>query len=186
MFEHYDNPQYEDQCQCGAGECLIQCHDCFRAPPTCALCFAERHHRLPFHFAQVWDPLKRHFSRKDYSSILPDVSFLRLGHADFSPCQSSRSTVEFTVIHTNGVHKTRARFCDCPGADDRITQLMHARLFPATALEPKTAFTFEVLKQFSMHNLQSKCGAFDYMKSLHRLTDNVFFFDLPVSCFYFN
>jgi hypothetical protein len=181
MLEHYDNPRGEDECQCGRGKCLIQCHDCFHAPPTCASCFAERHHRLPFHFALVWDPLTGHFTRKDYSSVLPGEAFLRLGHADFSACQSSKTTIKFTVVHTNGIHESRARFCDCPDAKDRITQLMRARLFPATANEPKTAFTFEVLKQFSMHNLQSKCGAFDYMKSLYRLTNNVSFDGLPVS-----
>jgi hypothetical protein len=58
---------------------------------------------------------------------------------------------------------------------------MRARLFPGTTLDPKTAFTFDVLKEFSMLNLQSKCGAFDYMKSLRRLTDNVSTRTLPVS-----
>ena len=60
---------------------------------------------------------------------------------------------------------------------------MHSQLFPATTQDPKTAFTFSVLKDFHMHNLQSKCGAFDYMLSLRRLTDNVFTNKVPVSDF---
>jgi hypothetical protein len=86
----------------------------------------------------------------------------------------------FTVVHTNGVHATRVRICGCSGAADKLSQLMHSQLFPATSQDPKTAFTFSVLKDFHMHNLQSKCGAFDYMLSLRRLTDNVFTTKVPV------
>jgi hypothetical protein len=86
----------------------------------------------------------------------------------------------FTVVHTNGIHATRIRVCGCLGAPEKVTQLMQSQLFPATTQDPKTAFTFSVLKNFHMHNLQSKCGAFDYMLSLRRLTDNVFTNKVPV------
>lgn len=123
-----------------------------------------------------------HYNKRDYSEVLPETAEIRLGHEDaHTPCPASRSNVSFRVTHSNGIHSTLVRFCECPNAKDRITQLMRARLFPGTTLNPKSAFTFDVLKEFSMLNLQSKCGAFDYMKSLRRLTDNVSTHTVPVS-----
>ncbi|KAJ7304705.1 hypothetical protein DFH08DRAFT_825282 [Mycena albidolilacea] len=52
----------------------------------------------------------------------------------------------------------------------------------ATAKDPGTAFTFSVLKEFSLHNLESKKAAYDYLGALSRLTDNAFTADVPVSC----
>lgn len=179
LLQQYSNDSADESCGCGRGLRHVKCNDCFRSPPTCRYCFSERHLQLPFHWALVWNPETGHYIKLDYSKVLPNVpneaaaAAIRLGHDDNNTsCPSSRSNISFTVVHSNGIHSTLARFCECPRAKDRITQLMQARLFPGTILDPKTAFTFDVLKEFSMHNLQSKCGAFDYMKSLRRLTNN--------------
>ncbi|KAG5635468.1 hypothetical protein H0H81_011141 [Sphagnurus paluster] len=47
-------------------------------------------------------------------------------------------------------------------------------LFPATVRRPTTAFTFQVLKQFHLHHLESKESTYDFIGALRRLTDNVF------------
>lgn len=57
---------------------------------------------------------------------------------------------------------------------------MDARLFPASARDPRTAYTFNVLKDFHLHNLESKKAAYDYMAALRRLTSNSFTADVPV------
>ena len=57
---------------------------------------------------------------------------------------------------------------------------MRARLFPATTRDTKTAFTFKVLKEFHLHNLESKKAAYDYLGAIRRLTDNAFTADVPV------
>lgn len=57
---------------------------------------------------------------------------------------------------------------------------MRARLFPATTQDPRTAFSFAVLKQFHLHNLESKKAAYDYLGALRRLTDNAFTADVSV------
>lgn len=95
-------------------------------------------------------------------------------------CPNPLNDIKFTVIDSNGVHATRLSFCNCPRAPDPITQLMRARLFPATTREPKTAFTLKVLKEFHLHNLESKQAAYDYMGAIRRLTDNAFTADVPV------
>lgn len=57
---------------------------------------------------------------------------------------------------------------------------MRARLFPATTQDPRTAFSFAILKQFHLHNLESKKAAYDYLGALRRLTDNAFTADVSV------
>jgi hypothetical protein len=47
--------------------------------------------------------------------------------------------------------------------------------------DPKTAFTFNVLKQNHIHHAQSKQSAYDFLAGLQRLSDNAFTYDVPVS-----
>ncbi|THU80286.1 hypothetical protein K435DRAFT_823700 [Dendrothele bispora CBS 962.96] len=51
---------------------------------------------------------------------------------------------------------------------------MRAKLFPGSAAEPISAFSFAVLKEYDIHSLQAKIGGYDYVFSLRRLSDNVF------------
>ncbi|KAF7341420.1 CxC2 domain-containing protein [Mycena venus] len=55
-----------------------------------------------------------------------------------------------------------------------MAQLLNARLFPCTFKDIKSAITFNALKQFQIHHLESKVVAMDYCGSLRRLTDNAF------------
>ena len=184
MMEQYANPFAGEVCGCGRGLRLVKCHDCFQYPASCRQCFMDTHHRTPFHWALTWDSEKGHARKQDYSAVWSDEASIQLGHVDDKRhCRGAQSNC-FIIVHTNGVHSTKLRFCECLNAPDRITQLMRARLFPATTSKPETAFSFAMLKDFSMHNIQSKCGAFDFMLSLRRLSDNVFPDKISVSTFY--
>ncbi|KAF7371602.1 CxC2 domain-containing protein [Mycena venus] len=55
---------------------------------------------------------------------------------------------------------------------------MQSRLFPGSTREPRTAYTFTVLKESAMHHLESKRAAYDYLGALMRLTDNSFTADV--------
>jgi hypothetical protein len=89
------------------------------------------------------------------------------------PCLAPSNPLMFTIVHGNGVHATKLAFCGCKELPiDKARQLMRSRLFPATAKDPSTVFTFSVLKEFSFHNLESKKAAYDYLGALLRLTDN--------------
>jgi hypothetical protein len=171
---HYDNPFSHEICSCGEGQRLVSCFDCFQYLPSCARCFVTKHFNTPFHWARVWNLEGGFWSKYDYSALSDDCAIQLGHHGALDTCPSSNSSMLFTIVHTNGIHGTRLRFCHCQDAPDKVTQLIRARLFPGTALEPKTAYTFSVLKEFHIHNLQSKCGAFDYIASLKRMTDNVF------------
>jgi hypothetical protein len=50
------------------------------------------------------------------------------------------------IIHTTGVFQHHVRWCACPGHAKEDIQLLQLRLFPASAVRPKTAFTFDVLE----------------------------------------
>ena len=61
-----------------------------------------------------------------------------------------------------------------------MQQLLRSQLFPATVDQPTTAFTFNVLREYHIHSLESKKSAYSYMGALRRLTDNTFTLDVPV------
>jgi hypothetical protein len=183
ILQQYENPHENETCTCGLGNRLVKCKSdgCFQYQTSCKECFVARHRHNPFHWALVWDMTKRIWVKTDYSTLSEDA-YIQLGHLDDQrACPGTKTSNPLMVTHINGIHVTQIRFCGCIGAPDKISQLMLAELFPATPTDPRSAFTFTVLKHFHMHNLQSKCGAFDYILSLRRLTDNVFTSKVSVS-----
>jgi hypothetical protein len=175
IFQRYGNPHPNKSCKCGRGKCVVQCRECFRRPISCRECFVEQHRHTPFHWAYVWDSTRGFFQRTDYSIVLSEsrITALEFGHEDGSThCSINNKPIPFTVVHTNGIHNTSVRFCCCESSD-RVIQLIRSDLFPATTEQPETAFTFQALKEFQMHHLQSKANAFDWIASLRRLTNNV-------------
>lgn len=81
------------------------------------------------------------------------------------------------VLDVNGIFKIKVRFCGCSvsrGATGSAPyiQLIRARLFPATAKIPQTAFTFRALTLASHLNNQGKLTGYDFYHSLMHLTDN--------------
>jgi hypothetical protein len=85
-----------------------------------------------------------------------------------------------TVIDRSGVHEIGVRWCCCPGAPERDMQLMVAGLFPATFRNPKTAFTFRVLEEFHLDNLECKTTPSQFFSRLRRLTNDEFPNTVPV------
>ena len=53
-------------------------------------------------------------------------------------------------------------------------QLMMAGLFPATFRNPKTAFTFQVLEEFHLDNLECKTTPSQFFSRLRRITNDEF------------
>jgi len=187
LLDRYHNPHENSLCNCGKGTRIVRCRydGCFQSPTTCIDCFVTAHKYNPFHWALLWDVKKRIWVRRGLSDLSADFE-IQLGHVFEQEkcsvkCSGTKEAIPFIITHINGVHNTRIRFCGCLFAPEKHTQLIQSELFPATVEEPRSAFTFAVLKQFNMHNLQSKCGAFDYVLSLRRLTDNVFTARVAVS-----
>jgi hypothetical protein len=47
--------------------------------------------------------------------------------------------------------------------------------------QPKSAFTFEMLRQYHIHHLNGKTSAYNYIQALSRLTDDEGLVNIPVS-----
>ncbi|KAF5360607.1 hypothetical protein D9756_005153 [Leucocoprinus leucothites] len=134
--------------------------------------YDEHHTNHPFHRIQEWTGL--YFKK----ASLHDLSFaIYLGHNGSACPLNAGSTVDFTVVHINGIHNCRIGFCICSPPDhsyDRIAQLIRHQLFPSTAKNPQTVFTFEVLEDFHRHSLSAKSSAYDYYDALKMRTDATF------------
>lgn len=170
------------KCKCGhpPNDNLYRCQDCFCDVLHCSRCIVESHRNHPLHWIDRWTG--NYFEKQSLSSI---GFTLYLGHDGFkcphTPSTANHKPLSFTIVHGNGIHDTEIGWCFCAGAGDHVDQLMLARLFPATTDKPQTAFSFSMLREYTVHKLQSKKAAYDYFTSLRRLTDGVFTYDTPVS-----
>ncbi|KAG1787299.1 uncharacterized protein HD556DRAFT_1247044, partial [Suillus plorans] len=79
-----------------------------------------------------------------------------------------------TIVDKCGVHTHIVKYCTCPEADATDIQLFNMGLFPASFIEPKTAFTFNVLNDFLLDNLECGTSAMNYYSKLRRMTTSVF------------
>ncbi|KAJ7308616.1 hypothetical protein DFH08DRAFT_1051022 [Mycena albidolilacea] len=160
--------------------CEVQCHNCTLYPASCKLCFAEAHRTNPFHWAEVWDHQAGFFRRHNLTALgYP----LELGHMG-TVCKNRLASVPFVVTAETGVQRLDISFCGevIQGEDslgNRLAQLLNVRLFPCTFKDIESAITFNALKQFQIHHLESKVAAMDYCGSLRRLTDNAFTASVP-------
>jgi hypothetical protein len=84
------------------------------------------------------------------------------------------------VVDKSGVHRIRVRPCICPGHSPLDLQYLDMRLFPASLRRIKTAFTFAVLDDFRMDNLECKTAGLNYYNKLRRITSNEFPRSVPV------
>ncbi|EJU00336.1 hypothetical protein DACRYDRAFT_109074 [Dacryopinax primogenitus] len=143
--------------------------DCFQALPLCGTCQVTAHVHNPFHWTEVWE--RKFYRRKS----LRDLGLvICLGHNGAAcPASTPPALTPFVVIYANGIHNVLMSFCQCYGCPNRYVQLLRAKLFPATFDNPKTAFSFAVMKDFHMHTLCSKKSAYDYYAKLVRQTSDI-------------
>ncbi|KAK7692299.1 hypothetical protein QCA50_003924 [Cerrena zonata] len=79
-----------------------------------------------------------------------------------------------TIIDITGVHHLPIHFCKCEHDTPRHIQLLRMALYPASYDRPQTVFTFRVLDDFDLENLETKAAAQRYFAKLRRLTCNAF------------
>jgi hypothetical protein len=93
------------------------------------------------------------------------------------------------VVDRSGVHRIRIIPCGCPNAPkdgERYTHYLQMGLFPVSLQNIKTAFTFGVLDDFQMDNLECKTAGLKYWHKIVRMTSNEFPKSVPVSVLGFN
>jgi len=153
---------------------MVRCHDCLQYQPSCRHCFINAHRSMPTHWAEIWDDDQGFFVKHDISVVEPGGYATQLGHHG-GECPCSPPDRFFILVDTNGIHNTKIRFCECSSTSpDQVEQLMSLGLFPATLKQPRMAFTFRVLRQAHLMNLESKAAMYDFVGTLRRLTDNAF------------
>lgn len=89
------------------------------------------------------------------------------------PLRSVYCVDDFTIIHTNGIHKRRVYFCKC-AIGHKVPppiQLMRRRFWPATCENPQTATTFEALDLFTRLTAQGRLNIYDFHQALQDATD---------------
>ncbi|KAG1727897.1 hypothetical protein EDB19DRAFT_1941844 [Suillus lakei] len=70
------------------------------------------------------------------------------------------------IIDKSGVHRLEVRCCDCPNVTSPDIQMFQHRFFPASFNRPKTVFTFRVLDDFLLNNLECGTSALNYYSKL--------------------
>jgi hypothetical protein len=110
-----------------------------------------------------------------------DQDAFQLGFGSSKPGQIDKNgNPIITIIDRSGVHEIGIRWCCCPEAAEHDMQLMAAGLFPAMFRNPKTAFTFRVLEEFHLDNLECKTTPSQFFSRLRRLTSDEFPNTIPV------
>jgi len=102
-----------------------------------------------------------------------------LGHGGHV-CPVATRTQELTVLHIDGFHTFVVAYCGCDPLLPHHLQLFDSKLFSASIDQPRSAFTFELLRQYQIHHLEGKGSAYTYIQSLYRLTNDKGFGELMV------
>ncbi len=170
-----------------------QCQDCLGGHAVCWECCRSIHSKLPFHRIQYWNGA--HYER-DWLCNLGVV--IHLGHHGL-PCpvrndpvilsESKRhsrddaahvyaspsgilsnplDSIPFTVGHTNGVHKVWVRHCGCQKEDDEY-HLLALGLYPLSYQKIQSVFTFELLDNLRLDNLECKTSVYHLYQKLRHL-----------------
>ncbi|KAG1722960.1 uncharacterized protein EDB91DRAFT_1255823 [Suillus paluster] len=106
------------------------------------------------------DEQEDHFEPED----LPSVS-----GPEFQPKENT-----MVIIDKSGVHRLEVRCCDCPDAMSPDIQMFRHGFYPASFNKPKTVFTFRVLDDFLLDNLECGTSAMNYYSKLRRMTSSMF------------
>ena len=79
-----------------------------------------------------------------------------------------------TIVDISGVHHLPMHSCICDGCSEPIfVQLLRLSLYPCTTERPRTVFTFRLLNDFDLENLETKASAQSFYAKLRRITNNV-------------
>lgn len=93
---------------------------------------------------------------------------------------TGRNGSMLTVVDMTGIHHLDVNWCGCENCPPRDQQLLAMGLYPASTLQPQTAFTFRVLDDYLLTNKECKTSAMSYYSRLRRVTDNAFPQRVPV------
>lgn len=150
---------------------LYRCRDCFGGSTQCKLCAVKCHARTPFHRLERWTG---HFFDRE-TELGPLGLGIHCGHRG-APCPHMSTMTgrhKMQIIDINGTFAYNVYECRCAGARPFAQQLMLMKILAATPKDPKTGFTFSVLKEFEIFNTCGKVSINDYFGAVTRKTNAV-------------
>ncbi|KAJ7122599.1 hypothetical protein C8R43DRAFT_899793, partial [Mycena crocata] len=166
-----DHRSYSICAGCRIGKAKYRCKDCMSGGEmVCKECLFAQHARHPLHRVQHWNGV--YFEKKTLAELEMRI---QLGHwvgSHICVLPERAPGDDFVIIDEHGVHRVLLDFCGCSKGGAHTTQLMMARLYPATVVAPRTAATFNVLDRFELLAFESKCSAYEFYHSLARESDN--------------
>ena len=189
---------------CNIRQTTWRCSECVGCTDFCTDCIRVHHASLPYHRVEHWTGT---FFEPAWLSQANVV--IHLGHRGL-PCPSNDAETGtdngqpfssandvfgnglpkvkgpdyHVVVDRSGVHRLRIIPCHCPSAPkhtERYTHYLEMGLFPASLQSVKTVFTFRVLDDFRMDNLECKTAGLNYWHKIVRITSNEFPKSVPVS-----
>ncbi|KAJ7880130.1 hypothetical protein B0H13DRAFT_2542393 [Mycena leptocephala] len=174
LLRHDGRGDYVHQHVCAGGGCesvhaVFRCTDCLHSCLYCEDCIAEVHRWTPLHHIEEWDD--KYFRRRTLKSLGVRI---QLGHPRGEPCAAPVRAAgdDFVIIGSQTIDEVGLDYCGCGTARSKPIQLLQMRLYPATGTNPRSAATFAVLDRYAHMNLESKCSAYEFYKSLAHETNN--------------
>jgi hypothetical protein len=75
------------------------------------------------------------------------------------------------IVHTNGIHYIPVRICRCQDAQSEDIQMMQLGYYPSTYKYIRTMFTFQLLDDYLLANLECQTSGHHYFQKLRRMTN---------------
>jgi CxC2 like cysteine cluster associated with KDZ transposases len=100
-----------------------------------------------------------------------------------SPAEANGLKV-VTIVHINGIHHLPIRPCVCLNSPAEDIQMLRMRLYPSTYKNIRTLFTFALLDDYLLENLECQTSGLHYFQKLRRMTNKAFPHLVPVSLFF--
>ncbi|KAH8091438.1 hypothetical protein BXZ70DRAFT_898857 [Cristinia sonorae] len=186
---------------CGAAA-LYRCKDCYSTLNYCAPCCRVAHGASPLHRLFRWTgtSFQRSMACQEELGIVlyfghrgrpchiggpadepsnEDESFFshtnpEAAHFIYRKSHDSSLNPLLCVVHTNGIHYVRARFCVCSDAPPSDIQVLSAGLYPSTQIKVETVFSQAVLNEFLLAKLECHVTANSFYSMLRRQTSPAF------------
>jgi CxC2 like cysteine cluster associated with KDZ transposases len=194
---------------CNTRQTAWKCSECVGCTNLCNQCVRIRHSSLPYHRVEHWtgtffEPAwlcqanvvihLGHAGQPCPSTVMPDEEASPdcrdFVHDPSGPTifgnglPKPKGSYYHVVVDRSGVHRIRIIPCSCPDAptdEDRYIHYLTMGLFPASLQHIKTVFTFGVLDDFRMDNLECKTPGLNYWHKIVRITSNEFPKSVPVT-----
>ncbi|KAI0323812.1 hypothetical protein GY45DRAFT_1349685 [Cubamyces sp. BRFM 1775] len=171
LLRHEGRGEYTgDVCpSCSVGAARYRCNDCHDHALLCMACMVSRHRIHPLHRITEW---KDGYFQK---ATLKGLGLrIQLGHTFGETCCNPKGAFDddFVLIDISGIHEIAVDFCNCEQVQPHVDQILCARWYPATSVDPKTAATFSLLQHFHILSTQSKVSGYEFYVTLARISDN--------------